>query len=346
MRALYYEGFATEPYVTTLPDPSPTATGVVVEVTAAGLCRSDWHGLMGHDPDIVLPHVPGHELAGRVVAIGNRVARWRGGERVTVPFVGGCGACEECARGNQQVCPNQFQPGFTAWGAFAQYVAIEYADENLVALPDSIDSETAASLGCRFVTAFRALVDQAQVGAGQWVAVYGCGGVGLSAVMIAAAAGARVVAVDLRQEALSAARECGATHLIDATGMHNIPEAVQDLTHGGAHVGVDALGSPQTARDSILSLRRRGVHVQVGLLLHDQATPPIPMAPVVARELRIIGSHGMQAHRYPDLFALIEDGRLRPDLLIRTRISLDEAGRALAAMNDFSSVGITVIDRF
>ena len=210
MRGLYYEQFQQIPYVTTLPDPTPSPASVVLKVEAAGLCRSDWHGWMGHDPDIALPHVPGHELAGTVVAVGKHVKNYHGGERVTVPFVCGCGRCQQCRSGNQQVCERQFQPGFTAWGAFAEYVAIEYADENLVLLPESMTFETAASLGCRFVTAFRGVVDQGQVRPGMWVAVHGCGGVGLSAVMIAAAAGARVIAVDINDDALDAAVGFGA----------------------------------------------------------------------------------------------------------------------------------------
>lgn len=346
MRALYYESFGTVPFVTTVADPTPSPTGVVIKVEAAGLCRSDWHGLMGHDPDIKLPQVPGHELAGTVAAVGSAVKNWRGGERVTLPFVCGCGRCEECASGNQQVCRNQFQPGFTAWGAFAEYVAIEYADGNVVALPNSIDFETAASLGCRFVTSFRAVVDQGEARAGQWVAVHGCGGVGLSAVMIAAAAGARVIAVDIREEALAAARECGAERVIDARTVDDVPGAVRELSGGGVHLSMDALGSPTTAANSILGLRRRGTHVQVGLLLAEEAAPPIPMAPVIAHELRIIGSHGIQAHRYPELLAMIEAGTLHPDTLIHRRISLDEAGSALAAMDEFKHVGVTVITEF
>lgn len=356
MRALYYDSFGSVPSVTTVPDPTPSPTGVVIKVEAAGLCRSDWHGLMGHDPDIALPHVPGHELAGTVTVVGKEVRSWRGGERVTLPFVCGCGHCEQCASGNQQVCPNQFQPGFTAWGAFAEYVAIDFADVNLVALPDSINYHTAAALGCRFVTSFRAVVDQGQVQPGQWVAIHGCGGVGLSAVMIAAAAGARVIAVDIREEALAAARDFGAEATINTRELGSVqpertiaapvPAAVREISNGGVHLSIDALGSPATAADSVLSLRRRGTHVQVGLLLAEQATPPIPMAPVVAHELTIIGSHGIQAHRYPELLAMIEAGKLNPDRLIRRHISLDEAGPALASMDEFKNVGVTVISEF
>jgi alcohol dehydrogenase len=346
MRALYYRDFGSVPAVTTLPDPEPSPSGVVVRVEAAGLCRSDWHGWMGHDPDISLPHVPGHELVGTVVAVGRNVRNYAGGERVTVPFVCGCGRCEECAGGNQQVCRNQFQPGFTGWGAFAEYVALEFADENLVSLPESMSFETAASLGCRFVTAFRAVVDQGDVRPGQWVAVHGCGGVGLSAVMIAAAAGARVVAVDINKEALAAAVSFGAVDVVHAGEVDDVPAALRELTGGGAHLSLDALGSPVTAANSVLSLRTRGTHVQVGLLLAGESTPPIPMAPVIARELRILGSHGMQAHRYPALLGMIEGGTLAPEKLIRRRISLDEAGTALAAMDEFRHVGVSVITEF
>jgi alcohol dehydrogenase len=302
---------------------------------------------MGHDPDIQLPHVPGHELAGTVVAVGADVRRWRGGERVTLPFVCGCGSCEECASGNQQVCVNQFQPGFTAWGSFAEYVAVEYADVNLVALPEMITFETAAALGCRFVTAFRAVVDQGAVRPGQWVAVHGCGGVGLSAVMIAAAVGARVIAVDINAEALAAARVIGAEHTIDAAELRSdVPGAIREVSGGGVHLSVDALGSATTARNSVLSLRRRGTHVQVGLLLAAEAEPPLPMGPVVAGELTIRGSHGIQAHRYPALLGMIEAGVLRPDELIRRRVNLTEGAVALTEMDEFRHVGVTVIDSF
>ncbi len=160
------------------------------------MCRSDWHAWQGHDGDVVLPHVPGHELAGTVVGVGASVRSWAVGARVTVPFVCACGACAACAAGEQQVCEQQTQPGFTHWGSFAELVALRHADVNLVALPDGMPAAVAASLGCRFATAYRAIGVHGRVAPGDAVAVHGCGGVGLSAVMIAAASGARVVAVD------------------------------------------------------------------------------------------------------------------------------------------------------
>jgi alcohol dehydrogenase len=287
-------------------------------------------------------------LSGIVVATGKDVEKWSTGNRVTVPFVCGCGSCTECASGNHQVCINQFQPGFTGWGSFAELVSIRYADTNLVGLPDSIDFPTAASLGCRFATSFRALVDQARVAPGQWVAIFGCGGVGLSAVMIARACDAQVVAVDVNEQALELAKSLGAVATVNASGRSpaEIVEAVRDITDGGAHVSVDALGHSSTSQDAIGSLRRRGKHVQIGLMTGDHACSTIPWGPVVAWELQVIGSHGMQAHRYPAMLALLESGKLQPERLIGKRISLADSIDELIEMPKNKNVGISVIERF
>ncbi len=346
MRAVYYEAFGQMPWIATLPDPTPSPNGVVLAVRATGLCRSDWHGWMGHDPDIRLPHVPGHELAGEVVAVGAQVTRWQVGDRVTVPFVCACGVCPQCQAGQQQVCDQQFQPGFTHWGSFAEYVAIDRADLNLVRLPDEMSFATAASLGCRFATAFRAVVDLGRVTAGEWVAVYGCGGVGLSAIMLASALGAQVIGIDINPARLELARAVGAVAAIDATVEPDVVNAVRDLSGGGAHLALDALGSPTTCANAIASLRKRGRHVQVGLLLADQRMPPLPMDIVVARELTIMGSHGMQAHRYDAMLALIQAGKVQPQQLIGRTISLSEAPAALVDLDSFRGAGVTVITEF
>ncbi|MBM7439078.1 zinc-dependent alcohol dehydrogenase family protein [Streptomyces sp. HB132] len=345
MRAVVFEGFGQEARVRDLPDPTPPAGGVVVRVEATGLCRSDWHGWMGHDPDIVLPHVPGHELAGVVEETGPGVHNWRPGDRVTVPFVCACGRCSACAAGAQQVCERQTQPGFTHWGSFAQYVALEHADVNLVALPEGLSYATAAGLGCRFATAFRAVVGQGRVAPGEWVAVHGCGGVGLSAVMIAVACGARVVAVDVSQRALELARAFGASVCVDASAHPaGADGAVRELTGGGAALSLDALGSPVTCAASVRSLRRQGRHVQVGLLPSAAGDPVVPMARVIALELEILGSHGMAAHDYPPMMDMVLVGTLRPDLLVTSTIALDAAPAALAAMGTAPGAGVTIIE--
>jgi len=346
MKALYYEAFQGELQVKNLPDPSPSPHGVVLKVSATGLCRSDWHGWMGHDPDIRLPHVPGHELAGTIVSVGKDVRRFTIGQRITAPFVCACGRCRECASGNQQVCDHQSQPGFTHWGSFAEYVALDYADTNLVSLPEEISDETAATLGCRFITSFRAVVDQGKVQGGQYVAVHGCGGVGLSAIMIARALGAQVIAVDIRDEALALAAELGAIATVNASASADVAEEVRSLTDGGAHVSLDALGSQATCFNSIANLRKRGRHIQIGLMTGDHQHPRIPMDRVLAHELEILGSHGMQAHRYPEMLSMIQQGKLMPEKLIQGRISLEEAQYALPTMDAFAKPGVRVITSF
>ncbi|MGP3984904.1 zinc-dependent alcohol dehydrogenase family protein [Streptomyces sp. KR80] len=345
MRAVVFEEFGRDPEVREVPDPEPARQGAVVRVEATGLCRSDWHGWMGHDPDIQLPHVPGHELSGVVEAVGSEVTNWRAGDRITVPFVCACGRCPACAEGAQQVCERQTQPGFTHWGSFAEHVAIEHADVNLVSIPEDMSYATAAGLGCRFATAFRAVVAQGRVSPGEWVAVHGCGGVGLSAVMIAVACGARVVAVDVSHEALELARSFGAAVCIDASSVPGgVADAVLEATGGGAHVSLDALGSPQTCAASINGLRRHGRHVQVGLLPSVAGDPALPMARVIALELEVLGSHGMAAHDYPPMMEMVSSGALRPDLLITSTIGLDDAAEALVAMGTKPGTGVTVIE--
>jgi alcohol dehydrogenase len=345
MKAALFTQFRAPIEIAEVPDPQVPDGGVVLKVDATGICRSDWHGWMGHDTDIRLPHVPGHELAGTIVEVSKGIRNFRVGERVTMPFVAGCGHCGPCLSGNQQVCDHQFQPGFTHWGSFAQYVAIHYADLNLVRLPDDMDSVPAASLGCRFATAFRALDAQSRLRAGEWVAIHGCGGVGLSAIMIAKAFGARIVAVDIQADKLELARRFGADVTIDSRSVPDLAATIREVTGGGAQVSMDALGSPATCFNSVACLAKRGRHVQVGLLLGDQSRPPIPMDLVVSRELEIYGSHGIQAHRYGALLGMVASGRLHPELLVTDRYDLAQGVDFLQRMDEFPGTGIRVIDR-
>ncbi|OLT46924.1 alcohol dehydrogenase [Saccharomonospora sp. CUA-673] len=346
MRAVVYAGYTQPLELREVPEPECPADGVVLDVRATGVCRSDWHAWKGHE-QVPLPQIPGHELSGVIAHIGPEVTRWRAGARVTVPFVCGCGRCEHCAAGEAQVCPQQTQPGFTGPGSFADRVAIHAADLNLVALPDDVGFVAAASLGCRFATAYRALTAHGRVGTGDQLVVHGCGGVGLSAVQIGVALGARVVAVDVAEASLARARALGADVGIHSAGMSvaDVAAAVHDATGGGAHVSVDAYGSADTCAASVRSLRRRGRHVQIGLLFGPAATPPIPMDVVTAFELEIYGSHGMPARDYPGMLQLVADGVLRPQALVSEVIGLEDAARALAAMDDVVGAGgMTVIE--
>ncbi len=342
MKAVQFDAYGSPPRVVDVAEPRCPPDGVVIEVRATGLCRSDWHAWRGHET-VALPHIPGHELAGVVAAVGERVRSWSVGERVTVPFVLGCGICEQCQLGAAQVCTDQRQPGFTGPGSFAERVAIERADFNLVALPARLDFVTTASLGCRFATAFRALTAHARVEAGQWVAVFGCGGIGLSAVMIAKALGAQVVAVDASAAALERATDIGAVAVVDSGREPDTAGAVIVATGGGAHVSMDAAGGAGTAIASVRSLRRRGRHVQVGLLHDADATPALPMDRVIAHELELYGSHGMAARDYPAMLELVESGALQPRRLVGSVIDLDGTPDALMAMDTPGADGITVV---
>ncbi|HEX2857088.1 MAG TPA: zinc-dependent alcohol dehydrogenase family protein [Propionibacteriaceae bacterium] len=342
MRALLMDEIAGPLAVQEVGDPVAPAGGVVVRVLATGLCRSDWHAWAGHD-DIALPHVPGHELAGIVDAVGAGVTRWSPGDRVTVPFVCGCGRCEWCLSGNAQVCPDQQQPGFTHWGSFAERVALHGADTNLVAIPDGVSFEAAASLGCRFATAYRALTARARLRAGESLTVVGAGGVGLSCVQVGVALGADVTVVDRTERSLELAASLGAVRTVLATPDADPAGTVQRLT-GGTHVAVDAVGSEQTCATAIHSLRRRGRHVQVGLLPPVDGHPRVPMDRVIAWELDVLGSHGMAAADYPAMLELIAAGVLRPDLLVERVVGLEDAATLLRGLGSASPAGITLVD--
>jgi len=339
MKAMFFSEFEGELSVVDLPKPELSPNGVVIKVEATGLCRSDWHGWMGHDADISLPHVPGHELAGVISAVGSEVKKHSVGDRVTVPFVCGCGECQFCLRGDAQVCPTLTQPGFTGFGSFAEYVAIENADFNLIEIPEGVSFSVAAALGCRFATAYRGLVKRAKVLANERVVIYGCGGVGLSAIMISKALGATVYAVDVNSRALELAASLGAIP-INSTEVD--PVAFLQSA-GGAHVAVDALGSETTAGQSILSLQRRGRHLQLGLMLTPTGLSALPIGRVIAWELDFLGSHGMAARDYSEMLAMVASGTLNPSILITREVDLAEGLISLQEMSSSSPTGITVI---
>ncbi|MBX3144146.1 MAG: alcohol dehydrogenase catalytic domain-containing protein [Trueperaceae bacterium] len=343
MQAILVDAPNAVPRLTTVPDPEPPPHGAIIEVRATGVCRSDWHAWVGHDPTVKFPHVPGHEFAGIVREVGANVKRYSGGERVTAPFCCGCGSCSECHAGHQNLCDSEYQPGFDGWGSFAQYVMVPWADVNLVELPEGLGFDTAASLGCRFTTAYAGVIHQAGLKPGETVVVYGCGGVGLAAVMIAAGAGAKVIAVDIGDEKLELARELGAAHGINARSTDPVA-AARDLSGGGVNISVDALGSAGTARQAMQSLRRRGRHVQLGLLLAKDSDPSVPLQMVTRLEQQVVGGHGMAAWRYPEMFEFIAARRLPLGRLIGERRALGDAGDVLAGMGSFAPVGVTLLE--
>lgn len=346
MKAALLTTFGTAPEITDLADPVCPPDGAIVAVRACGVCRSDHHAWKGADADVVLPHVMGHEFSGDVLEVGPECHSVQPGDRVTAPFILGCGTCPDCRAGEPTICDHQHVIGFTGWGAFAERIAMSRADFNLVRLPDGVDYLTAAGMGCRVTTAFRGIVDRARIQPGEWLAVHGCGGVGLSAIMIGAALGARVLAVDINPQALEKAREMGATAVLDARTCDNVAQAVRDMTDGGVHVSVDALGITQTFNTSLQSLRKMGRHVQIGMPLGAHATPSLPLLDLVyARQITLHGTRGIGAHRFSALFDMISAGRMNPSRLITRDIALSDLPNALLEMDNFQGCGVTVIDR-
>lgn len=348
MRAAVFRQFKGPIAVEKVVDPSCPDDGVIVEVKACGVCRSDHHAWVGADADLELPHVMGHEMAGVIVEAGPQSGRWTG-ERVTAPFIFGCGHCNDCASGQPTICDDQYVLGFSGWGAFAQYVAVPNAPYNLVSLPDAVDYVQAAGMGCRVTTAYRGLTERGDLAAGEWLCVHGCGGIGLSAIMIARALGASVVAVDINPDALALAKAFGADVCLDARRYDpaTLYEAVRDATGGGAHVSIDALGHTQTFHNALYCLRKGGRHVQIGFPVGVHASPTVPLLELVyGRQISILGSRGMAAKGFKDLFDMVDSGHLDLDALVSKRIALEDVGAAIQSMDGFSGAGVTVVDRF
>lgn len=343
MRAAVVRTFHEDLSIETVDDPVCPDNGVVLKVEACGVCRSDHHGWIGEHPRVKPGSIMGHEYCGTVVEAGP-LAQYAVGDRLIAPFILGCGRCPSCQTGVSNTCPNQIVPGFSAPGAYAEFVAAPY-DHNLVHLPENMSPALAAGLGCRVTTAWHALTDRAAVKAGEWVAVHGTGGIGLSAMLLAKALGARVVVVDIVPEKLENALRLGADAAVNGSD-GNVPEAIIDLTGGGADVSIEALGLEVTTNDSIECLATLGRHVQVGMPIGHTAHMNINMNAVYMKNLAVYGTRGMPAWKYPTLLSLIERGLVDLDPLVAREVSLSEASAELRAMDGPMPPGTAVITDF
>lgn len=349
MQAIVLDEHGAPLRVREVEEPTAASHGVVVSVEACGICRSDWHAWRGHGEwvDDVPPagQILGHEPAGRVVEVGESVERIERGDRVAVPFSLGEGRCPQCRNGHGNVCEDGIALGFepAGQGAFADQVAVPYADYNLTVLPEGVSARAMAALGCRYMTAYHALAHRADLTPGDAVAVHGCGGVGLSAIQIARALGATVVAVDVREEALEKARELGAHETVNGEG--RVVEEIRELTGGGASISIDALGIAQTCRNSVACLARRGQHLQLGLTTDDERGEiPLPTDAMVGREIDFLGARGMPPTRYDELLRFVESGAIDPGALVTNVVPLEAVPDRIAAMGEFDAVGIEVCE--
>ena len=342
MRAAVIREFNADLSIDTVPDPACPENGVVLEVAACGVCRSDFHGWTGHHPKVNPGDILGHEYCGTVVEAGPG-ATHKIGDRLIAPFILACGKCQACHTGVSNTCADQIVPGFGTPGAYAQYVAVPF-DHNLVHLPESITPALAAGLGCRVTTAWHALTDRAEVRAGEWVAVHGTGGIGLSALLLAKLLGARVVVVDVVEEKLTHAKSLGADASVNAAE-GNVAEAIIDITGGGAQVSIEALGIEATTNASLECLATLGRHVHVGMPAGD-GRMDINLRAIYAKQLAFYGTRGMPSWKYPTLLGMIEREEVDLSPMVAREITLAEASGELRAMHGPTAPGTAVITNF
>lgn len=343
MRAAVIRAFREDLSLEQAPDPQCEADGLVLRTLACGICRSDWHGWVGEHARVKLGAIPGHEYCGEVVEAGP-LSKWVPGDVVIAPFILACGQCPECQSGQSTTCRAQRVPGFGEPGAYAEYISVPHA-HNLVRLPDSLTPALAAGLGCRVTTAWQALTGRAALQAGEWLAVHGTGGIGLSCLLLGRALGARVIVVDVVPEKLDHALSLGAEAAIDARG-GDVGSRIMELTKGGAHVSIEALGIPATVESSLACLRPLGRHVQVGLPTGKMARMDVNMNAIYMKQLAIYGTRGMPAWRYPSLLSLIESGRVDVSPIVARHVSLSMASTELRAFDGPTAPGVAVITDF
>ena len=342
MRAAILRTYNHPLVIEDIPDPDCPPDGVVLKTIACGVCRSDWHGWVGEHPRVKPGQIGGHEYCGEVVAAGPD-AQFKVGDKLVAPFILACGICPQCRAGQQNTCFDQRLPGFIEPGAFAEYVAVP-RDHNLTRLPETLSPTVAAGLGCRVTTSWHALTGRAALQAGEWLAVHGTGGIGLSAALLGKALGAYVVVVDVVQEKLDHALSLG----IDAAVLASDDTAAQikEITGGGAHVSVEALGIPVTVNASLNCLRVLGRHVQVGMPVGHTARMDVDMSAVYQGNLALYGTRGMPGWRFPSLLGLITSGRVDMSPLIAREVALSDTSAELAAFNGPTPPGVAVITDF
>ncbi|UPM55222.1 zinc-dependent alcohol dehydrogenase family protein [Gottfriedia acidiceleris] len=349
MKAAVLEEFNKPLVIKNVADPVLSADGVILRLEATGVCRSDWHAWQGHltaPTSEKLPHILGHEMSGVIEETGKNIKKFKKGDRVIVPFNQGDGVCPYCVAGRHNICDNRKLVGFDFYGGFASHIHIPNADLNLFHLPENVSFIDASAMGCRFMTAYHGVMSQGKIKAGDWVSIYGAGGVGLSAIQIAVSAGANVIAVDIGDDKLDLAKKFGAVASINSK-RDDAPQAIKEITKGGSNLSIDALGIQDTVIGSIMSLKKGGRHVQLGLSPNPGGgMTPLPLNLILGYELEIIGSAGMPMPEYSTLIRMVEMGQLQPGKLVTKEISLEEVNQAFEDMNSFSGTGMTVITKF
>lgn len=325
MRAAVYHGPDRPLQIEEVETPSPGLGEALIDVAGCGLCHTDLHyidhGVKTFKPP---PLILGHEAAGTVVELGEGVEGLDVGDRVVIPAVLSCGRCAYCRAGRESLCEEMVMLGNNIDGAYAEFIAV--AATELVPLPDSLPLEQACVIADAISTPYHAVKDRGRVSPGDWVAVVGCGGVGLNVVQCANAAGGRVIALDLNENRLELARELGAVETVNPEQVERVDKYVRGLTNGGAEVAFEAIGTPATIQTAFSLLRRGGRLCVIGFS-HEEVV--LSAAKIMYFELEIAGSLGCGAGQYPEIIGLVEAGRLALDPIVSGTLPLEEINEGL-----------------
>ncbi len=346
-----------------IPTPAPKSGEVLVRVAACGVCHTDLHVIKG-EVKFPTPAVLGHEISGTVAALGPGVAGLREGTRVVCSFIMPCGVCDFCAQGRDDLCSTFFSLNrlrgqlydgtsrlaradgtplaMYSMGGLAEYAVVPATD--VFPLPDGLPLEESCVIGCALMTAYGAVRHQADLRAGERVAVVATGGVGSNLIQVARAFGASmIVAVDVREDKLAAARDLGATHTVDASKA-SVADAIAEVTDGrGVDVAFEALGRPETVVQAFEAVRDGGRVVVIGIA-PGSTTAPIEITRLVRRGVRLIGSYGGRVRTdMPALLRMVRGGAVAPQRTISRRYPLDEADRAYTALNHGEIIGRAIV---
>jgi len=339
-----------------IPLPAVGPQDVLVQVRAAGICHSDAHYRAGVSPAGPLPLTLGHEVSGVVAQVGELVSGWRPGDRACLHYLATCGHCAYCHQGTEQFCVAGQMIGKQRDGGYAEFIVVPA--RSVFPLPDAIPFEQGAVMMCSSATAFHGL-RKGRLAAGETVAVFGAGGLGMSAIQLARAMGSlRIFAVDRDAGRLALAERLGAVPVrtdspgVDATTpldqdcQSSVADEIHRLNGGrGVDVALDFVGVPATMRPAIASLAPFGRVVAVGL--GDQPVPIYPYQEIIGREAEIIGCSDHLASEIPLLTELVRRGSLDLAPVVTEVIPLDAAAinAALDRLERYGAGGVrTVIE--
>ena len=271
-----------------VPTPEPGPGEVLVKVAACGICHTDLHYIDHGVPTFKKPPlILGHETSGNVAALGAGVEKWKEGDRVLLPAVYGCGQCVMCRKGRENICQQMVMFGNNVDGGYAEYILAPAKDMFL--LPDDIPLIEGCVIADAVTTPFHAVINRGAVKPGDQVVVFGCGGIGINLVQMAAAMGARVIAVDLSEEKLEWARKLGAAETINPAGIERIDKTIRKMTGGGADISFEAIGLPETQQQAFACLRTGGRFVMVGF---SNKPMQLDAGRTMYFEMEVIGSLG------------------------------------------------------